>query len=125
MSTALSDDDEELLVRTCRTAVGDELRSVTYFTQEDVAKLYLREDLAWDADLVGFTENERQGFRSQAVYDGSELGEYRATIRMFSEGYLTRVIVDDRGVFVTTDPMTIERFEDLAAALREALAEVG
>lgn len=121
MSTALPDDVEELLVRTCRTAVGDELRSVTYFTPDEVEKLYLREDLHRDADLVGFVENERHGFRSQSVYGESELGDYRSTIRMFEEGYLTRVIVGDHGVFVTTDPMEIDRFEELTAALVETL----
>lgn len=124
MSATLSDDVEERLVRTCRTTVGDELRSVTYFTEDDVAKLYLREDLEWGADLVGFAENERQGFRSQSVYDDSELGEYLATIRMFEEGYMTRVIAGDHGVFVTTDPMSIDRFEELTAALAETLEEL-
>jgi len=124
MSTTLPDDTEERLVRTCRTTVGDELRSVTYFTEDDVAKLYLREDLEGGADLVGFAENERQGFRSQTVYDESELGDYLATIRLFEEGYLTRVIAGEDGVFVTTDPMSIERFEELTAALAESLEEL-
>lgn len=106
----------------CRTVVGDELCSLTYFTEDEVAKVYLREDLEWGADLVGFTENERQGFRSQPVYDGSELGEYVATIRTFEGGYLTRV-EGDEGAYVTTGRITIDRFEELVAALNELLED--
>lgn len=113
----------EELVSACRTAVGEELRSITYFTEGVTEQLYLRDDLEADADLVGFAENERLGFRSQSTYRGSELGEYRFTIRVFEGGYLTRVIVDDRGVFVTTDPMSVSRFEELAAAVRGVLTE--
>lgn len=120
MALDTSAEFDERLLRTCRTTVGDELRSVTYFTASEVEKVYLREDLSWEDD-VGFVENERDGFRSQLVYDGSELGAYRATIRMFERGYLTRVIVDDHGAFVTTDRMSIERFEELVTALREVL----
>lgn len=116
---SLAEFREELL-RTCRTTVGDELRTVTYFTEDDELLVYIRDDLEWGED-VGFVENEREGFRSQRVYDGSELGNYRATVRMFEGGYLTRVIVDEHGAFVTTDRMPIDRFEDLAAALRDEL----
>jgi hypothetical protein len=119
---SLPDGLGEELVSAARTAVGDELRSVTSFTDDDVEQLYLRGDLEADADLVGFAETERLGFRSQTDYRGSELGPYRYTIRVFDEGYLTRVIVDDRGVFVTTDPMPRDRFDELATALRETLA---
>ena len=122
-TTDLPTEFESKLVRTCRTVVGDELRSITYFTEDEVAKVYLREDLEWGVDLVGFAENERQGFRSQSIYDGSELGSYEATIRMFEGGYLTRVIEEDVGAFVTTDRLSIDRFEELAAALRETLRE--
>lgn len=125
MSASLSADHEEQLVRTCRTTVGDELRSVTYFTEDAMAKLYLRDDLEWYDDLVGLTENERRGFRSQSVYDDADLGEYLSTIRMFEEGYLTRVIVGDRGAFVATDPMEIDRFEELTQALHDELERIG
>lgn len=114
---------QEQLEATCRTVVGDELRSVTYFDETETEKVYLREDLEWNED-VGYAENERQGFRSQSIYDGSELGEYRATIRMFDQGYLTRVIVGEHGAYVTTDRMEIDRFEELAAALSETLAQL-
>ncbi|MDJ1432634.1 hypothetical protein [Halostagnicola sp. A-GB9-2] len=116
--------DRELadeLESVCRTAVGDELRSITYFTKDDVEQLYLRSDLEQTADLVGFAEHEALGFRSQSAYRNSQLGEYEATIRMFENGYLTRVIAGDAGIWVTTDPLSIERFEELSTALQSVL----
>lgn len=121
--THLSEEQRTELTRTARTTVGDELRSLTYFTEDDVEQLYLRDDLEADADLVGFAETERLGFRSQLDYRSSELGEYRFTIRVFERGYLTRVIVGDHGAFVTTDAMARDRFEELASALKGVLEE--
>jgi hypothetical protein len=123
-STALSDATETELVRTTRTVVGDGVRSVTYFTPDVVDQLYLREDLEADADVAGFAETERLGFRSRTDYADSELGDYQFTVRAFDHGYLTRVIQGGHGVFVTTDPMSRDRFEELAAALGEELAAV-
>lgn len=119
----LSEDQREELISAARTTVGDELRSLTYFTEGTVEQLYLRDDLDRTADLVGFAENERLGFRSQSAYAGSQLGEYQFTIRVFERGYLTRVIVGDHGVWVTTDAMRIDRFEELASALASVLRE--
>jgi hypothetical protein len=113
----------EGLVSLCRTAVGDELRSVTHFTRDAVDQLYLRSDLDRTADLVGFAEVERGGFRADELYRGTQLGEYRATVRMFENGYLTRVIVGEVGVWVTTDSMSMDRFEELSAALRTYLRD--
>ena len=123
MSDSPPADLADQLVSTCRTTVGDELRSVTYFTEDDEEQLYLRSDLESDADLVGFADNERLGFRSQSVYQDTELGQYRFTIRVFEHGYLTRVIGGDHGAFVTTDPMEIDRFKDLGTAVKSVLAE--
>ncbi|SEQ76194.1 DUF7522 family protein [Natrinema salaciae] len=105
----------------CRTTVGDELRSITYFTEDDVEQLYLRSDLEQTADLIGFAEHERLGFRSQSAYRNTQLGEYQATIRMFENGYLSRVIRGPHGVWVTTDDMSMERFEELTSALESVL----
>lgn len=125
MSTeSLTEEHRQELVSAARTVVGDELRSVTYFTENTVEQLYLREDLEADADLVGFADTERLGFRSQTDYGDTELGTYRFNIRVFERGYLTRVIVGDHGVFVTTDPMARTRFEELVTALRETLSDV-
>ncbi|NKE36955.1 hypothetical protein GWG54_14215 [Natronococcus sp. JC468] len=107
----------------CRTTVGDELRSITYFTEDDVEQAYLRSDLDRTADLVGFAEHERRGFHSQSAYRNTQLGEYQATIRMFENGYLTRVIRGGHGVWVTTDDMSMERFEELTSALEAILEE--
>ncbi|UPV74715.1 hypothetical protein M0R89_01265 [Halorussus limi] len=123
MGETVSDDLSDQLVSATRTSVGDELRSVTYFTEDAEEQLYLREDLDADADLVGFADNERLGFRTQAVYQDTELGGYRFNIRVFERGYLTRVIVGDHGAFVTTDEMEMDLFKELASAVESVLAE--
>jgi hypothetical protein len=115
---------EEELISVCRTVVGDELRSVTYFDEEVVEQLYRRSDLDRTADLVGFADHERLGFRSQSAYRNSQLGEYEATIRMFEHGFLTRVIEGEHGVWVTTDSLSIDRFEELSSALKSVLKDV-
>lgn len=107
----------------CRTTVGDELRSITYLTEDEVEQLYLRSDLDRTADLVGFAEHERRGFHSQSAYRDTQLGAYQATIRMFVNGYLSRVIRGPHGVWVTTDNMSMERFEELTSALESVLDE--
>jgi len=123
MADEQSGDRDQQLVSACRTSVGDELRSVTYFTEDEQEQLYLREDLEASADIVGFADNERLGFRTQAVYHDTELGEYRFNIRAFERGYLTRIIVGDHGAFVTTDEMEIDLFHELASAVRSVFAE--
>lgn len=109
------------LISVCRTGIGDELRSITYFTDEDVQQVYLRSDLDRTADLVGFAEIERTGFHAEEKYQGTQLGEYQATVRMFENGYLTRVVADHIGVWVTTDAMSMDRFEELATSLKPIL----
>jgi hypothetical protein len=52
------------------------------------------------------------------------LGEYEATIRMFEHGFLTRVIEGEHGVWVTTDSLSIDRFEELSTALKSVLRDV-
>lgn len=123
MGSLLGDRRNEL-VRAARTATGDELRSLAYFSMDEVEQLYLRDDLVRSADLLGFAETERQGFRSQMLYNNTQLGNYFFTIRVFDNGYLTRVIVGDHGVWVTTDPMPIDRFEELASALAATLESI-
>ncbi len=117
--TSITDESElaDELVSVCRTAVGDELRSITYFTNEKVGQVYLRSDLDQTADLVGFAEIERNGFEASEQYAGTQLGEYMATVRMFENGYLTRIITGSLGVWVTTDDMSMERFEEFSTAL--------
>jgi len=118
----LSDDTADRIVRTCRTAVGDSLRSITYFTRDDFEQLYLREDLDRDADLTTFVGHEWREFKTtQDAYVGSELGAYRYTIRTFENGYLIRVTTNSRGVFVTTDGLQMRDFDELASAIRNVL----
>ncbi len=114
---------ENELTSVCRTTVGDELRSITYFTADAIAQLYLRSDLEQTADLDAFADHERFGFRSQSAYRNTQLGAYRATIRLFENGYLTRLVRGDHGVWVTTDAMSIERFEELTSALETVLVD--
>ncbi|MGM0717811.1 MAG: DUF7522 family protein [Halobacteriota archaeon] len=116
------DDPTEELISVCRAGIGDELRSITYFTDDTVEQLYLRSDLDRTADLTGFAELERTGFRSDDLYRNTQLGDYRATIRMFERGYLTRVIEGRCGVWVTTDSMSMEWFEELASSVKPVLA---
>ncbi|WP_336344655.1 DUF7522 family protein [Halalkalicoccus ordinarius] len=120
IDTELADE----LISVCRTVVGDELRSITYFDEERVEQLYRRSDLDRTADLVGFAEQERAGFRSQSAYRNTQLGEYQATVRMFERGFLTRVIEGEHGVWVTTDDISIDRFEELSTALKSVLGDV-
>ena len=109
------------LLSAARTVIGDELRSLTYFTEGDITQVYLRSDLDRTADLLGFAENERNGFHAQSLYANSELGDYLFTVRIFENGYLTRVIANGHGVWVTTDSMEMDRFEELASALATIL----
>jgi len=120
MAHPLGADGDELL-SAARTATGDELRSLTYFTEEAVEQLYLRNDLSRTADLVGFAESERHGFHAQSLYADTQLGAYKFTVRVFENGYLTRVIANGHGAWVTTDSMDIDRFEELASALAAIL----
>ncbi|WP_276257445.1 DUF7522 family protein [Haloglomus litoreum] len=104
------------LVSACRTTIGDQLRSLTYFTRDEFAQLYLRSDLESDADLAGFVEHESLGLDAHTAYRGSELGEYEYTIRVFEHGFLVRVTNRSEGVFLTTDGLTLRDFDEVAAA---------
>ncbi|WP_435175191.1 DUF7522 family protein [Halorussus sp. AFM4] len=123
MGDIAADELADQLVSAARTSVGDELRSITYFTEDEEEQVYLREGLEADADLVGFADNERLGFRTQAVYQDTELGDYLFNIRVFERGYVTRVIVGDHGAFVTTDEMEMNLFKELASAVGSVLEE--
>jgi hypothetical protein len=122
MPTLLDDSVAEQVVTAARTAIGDSLRSVTYFSRDDYEQLYLRGDLERDADLGTFVGHEwREWETTQSAYAGSELGAHEYTIRVFENGFLVRIAVDRGGVFVTTDGLTLKDFEELAGALREVL----
>ncbi|MFC6724204.1 hypothetical protein ACFQE1_07415 [Halobium palmae] len=130
-STPLSDS----IVSACRTGLGDELRSVVYFTPDEFEPLYLRRDLAGDEAAHGaeaaLVENERLATWPEGPYVdrphdpdlSPTLGDYECTVRMFSGGFVGRVVVGRRGVIVTTDELDVRAFEELAVSLRSLLAE--
>jgi hypothetical protein len=125
-SQLLSEELAEHIVTTARTATGDSLRSVTYFTRSDFDQLYLRDDLERDADLNTFVGHEWRGYReTQNAYQNSELGGYRFTVRAFENGYLLRVAADRRGVLITTDGLSMQSYEEVAEALSRMLEEGG
>lgn len=109
------------LVRASRATMGDTLRSVTYFTPDGHEQVYLREDLAADADVARFVDHESNGFDSHDAFRTSELGDYNFTVHGFEDGYVTRVTTREEGVFVTADSLTIHRSEEVATALGELL----
>lgn len=134
--TGISEEFADQLASTCRTAVGDSLRSVVYFTPDAFDLIYLRSDL-YDGDherareaKQTLVENERLGFDSAETYNKTakagfepDIGEYEFTIRVFSKGFVNRVIVGDHGVLLTTNELRITEFEELAVALRKQLAD--
>jgi hypothetical protein len=135
--TDISESLSDSLVSTARTALGDTLRTVVYFTPDEFDVLYTRSDLyGGDPERIRrikgqFVDNERLGFDSQETYrklheapdSEPDIGEYEFTIRVFSDGFVSRVIVDGRGVLLTTDSMEIQSFEELAISLRKVLEE--
>jgi hypothetical protein len=134
--TGISDRFADEIATTCRTGIGDTLRSVIYFTPKEFDHIYLRSDLyGGDADRAReletvFVSNERLGFSTNETYRRLEelraepdLGEYQLTIRAFSDGFVSRVIVGDHGVLLTSDNYHIADFEEVAVSLRKLLAE--
>ncbi|ELZ78390.1 hypothetical protein C455_11923 [Haloferax larsenii JCM 13917] len=122
------------IVSTCRPTLGDALRSVIYFTREDFDLLYVRQDLYGGdeekarAVKAGLVESERTGFGPQEAYGREthgestpEFGEYEFTLRVFSEGFIGRVVVGDHGVIVTTDELELSEFEEMEVALGRIL----
>lgn len=123
MGNVIAAEGSEQLISTCRTACGESLRSITYFTHDDYEQVYLRSDLEANADLDSFIGLEWHGFETtQSMYSDSELGGYQYTLRSFENGYLLRVTTQTKGVFVTTDGLTLQDYESVATALRELLA---
>jgi hypothetical protein len=120
----LTEDLADSIVTTARTATGDSLRSVTYFTRANFEQLYLREDLERDADLNEFVGHEWQGYKqTKNAYQESELGEYKFTVRAFENGYLLRVTTERQGVLITTDGLSMSSYEEIAEAVQRLLRE--
>jgi len=126
MANILSDELADELVTVARTATGDSLRSVVYFSRSNFEQLYLREDLERDADLDTFVGHEWRGFRdTNNAYQTSEteLGAYKFTVRAFANGYLLRVGTERVGILLTTDDVSMGDFEEVAEAVTRMLAE--
>jgi hypothetical protein len=130
-STSLSDS----IVSTARAGLGDTLRAVVTFTPETLSLLYLRSDLRRDEAAVrsGIERfvaiertafEERDGYADLAFDPDAEpaIGEYEATVRLFSRGFVGRVVVGDRGVLLTTDEMDVDAFEEVSVSLRGVLS---
>lgn len=124
-SELLTDKHASKIVDSCLERTGERLRSITYFTQNDFDQLFLRNDLERGADLASFIglESRESGITGDA-YQNSELGEHRYTIRAFENGYLLRVAAEGDGIFITTDGLSMEGFEELAGILLQQLAEL-
>ncbi len=134
--TGINETFAQEIATTCRTGVGDTLRSVIHFTPDSSELLYLRSDLYGGDHEVAierksvFVANERLGFDTHETYRrleekgaAPEIGKYELTIRAFSDGFVSRVIVGDHGVLLTSDNLPIADFEDVAVALRTQLAD--
>ncbi|WP_158055579.1 DUF7522 family protein [Halorussus halophilus] len=121
-TSLLSDARADRIVEPCREHVGDALRSITYFTASDYEQIFLRSDLEQDADLTTFIGLEwRESDITENAYQGTELGEHTYTLRRFENGFLLRVATDSAGVFVTTDDLTLDAFDDLAEILDDVV----
>ena len=122
--TIIDEEFADNIVTTARTATGDSLRSVTYFTRANFQQLYLRDDLEQDADLNDFVGHEWQGYKqTENAYQQSELGEYRFTVRAFTNGYLLRVTSERQGVLITTDGLSMDSYEEIAEAIERLLRD--
>lgn len=133
LSTDPSPNFAEAVVTTCRTTLGDALRSVVAFTREDFEVLYVRSDL-YDGDagraraaIAGLVENERAGFGPRETYSRrdvtADVGDYEFTLRVFSDGFVGRVLAGDEGILVTTDALELSEFEEMEVAIRRMLSE--
>ncbi|MFP8888678.1 hypothetical protein ACLI4U_02775 [Natrialbaceae archaeon A-CW2] len=117
----LSNEDSDRLEAACSETVGQALRSIVYFTEDDFEQVHLSDYLSAEADIAAFVDNEREGFHRVSTHEGSELGRYEYTIRRFERGYLVRVISDSKGVFVTTNQLPTEEFDELASAVERVM----
>ncbi|MFC4358766.1 hypothetical protein ACFO0N_12515 [Halobium salinum] len=134
MDSALTSELNESIVSTCRTGLGDELRSVVYFTPETFDLLYLRQDLYDDERTArtvkaALVENERLEVWPDDPYvthlhddDLSPgFGDYEFTVRVFSGGFASRVATGGHGVIVTTDELDARALEVVAVSVRKLL----
>jgi hypothetical protein len=136
-TTTRTDVDEDLaesLVSASRTSLGDNLRSVIYFTPSAFDVLYVRRDLydstedardvkspLVDIETVGFGEAPIRSAISREEAPSS-IGSYTFTVRFHDEGFVVRVLDGDVGVLLTTDSMDVRAFEEGVSAVKKLLS---
>lgn len=120
----ISDALTERVIESATDVAGDALRSIVYFTEDDFDQIFLRDYLSAEADIGAFVTNEREGFNRVPTHEGSELGRFQYALQRFESGFLVRVIRGEQGVFVTTNRMSMDRFDELADRIDAALASV-
>jgi hypothetical protein len=139
--TSISESTAEQIVRAARTGLGEDLRSVIYFTPSAFDLLYLRSDLYGtpeaarraksdlvDIERVGFAETpvrtalvtDRRGRANRAV---SSIGPYQFTVRFHTDGFVVRFLEGDRGILLTTDEMDVDEFRTFAGTITTLLAD--
>jgi hypothetical protein len=123
---------EAEIISICRTAVGDALRSVIHFTRDDSELLYLRKDLYGndrrralevkasliESERVGFTSHERYEPHSAGAGSDPVRGTYEFTVRVFTDGFVCRIIVGAHGLLLTAEEIDVSQVEEVAVALR-------
>ncbi|WP_410766933.1 hypothetical protein [Haloferax sp. DFSO60] len=128
----------DALVSTCRATLGDSLRSVVYFTPDEFELLYVRRDLYGgdtqqthdakaalvEAERVAFGPDEHYNKETYEAESRPDFGDYEFTLRVFSEGFIGRVVSGAQGVLVTTDELELSEFEEMEVAIRQMLRGV-
>ncbi|MFB6072757.1 MAG: hypothetical protein ABEJ88_07300 [Halobacterium sp.] len=115
------------LVAELRDRVGDDLRVAGRHDADDWTIEYLRDDLreTYGVDAVDdiaddLVLNVLGDRRQQDLYD---LGDLRATVRLFEDGFVVHVPTGDRGGYlVSLDQSADVMGQDVVAVVRDALA---
>lgn len=117
------------VISAARTSIGETLRSVIYFTPEEMDLLYVRKDLYESRQGAmevksRLVEFERAGFDEAPIRsvlsvpsDPRSIGAYNFSVRIHDDGFVLRILGSDGGVLLTTDDMEVETFEDAEVAI--------
>jgi hypothetical protein len=129
----MSDEIRDAVVAAARGTFGATLRSVLFYSVEagDTTESvwYLRDDVAEaaedpDARISAFASD--YGVESVDPAPPRELGDLRASLRVFEDAVVIRVHSYGRsGVVVSVDPESFEDLADFVAELDDYLAGVG
>lgn len=123
------------VISVARTSIGETLRSVIYFTPDEMDLLYVRKDLYESRQGAmevksRLVEFERAGFDEAPIRtvlsvpsDPQSIGAYKFSVRIHDDGFVLRVLGADGGVLLTTDDMDVEAFEDAEVAISRLLDE--